>query len=935
MTMKKLSTIITALLLALFVLPCSVLADGSGYEELLAARDAAAQNVADTESAFISLQEEEKAAEATLSEKQKQYEDALAKEEAASTELDTELEKARKQASDAYQTAAEKEAAAKSEKNKADKALASAKAEIEKAGGENAAEALTAAKKELNVAKKAYKSDKAVVDEGVKGFYRENGNTIAVEVLEAEDFQQYFFTAEKTDMLNGVYGKEWNSTTLENVKESFKYIKRLNEIRAEHGWGPLLVADESMATAQVGVMHYNKTYFHSNGQMGPIQRGRENCCGTHPGEDPYVLWIDEELDPSSPYYGHGHWLLCVGESHAPHYEVTGYGYIKNMAPSNWEWLDYHTQHFWSLDWEWGFGGWDERCSTPITVEAYEKKFLKYYNKVYKALDTTKASYKAARQKVSDLETAYASIQPLIESLPSLEQAATSAQAAYEAATAAAREALSYKNTLDKATTDKVTENKNGTYDAVFAKYKTLKTVMQKCVDAKTKMTAAQAAVAAAQAKLQATIAKRTLYEQDLAMQQQALVNAENALDAVRIDIADLPVAKSALRSWITPEHVYDGMPYTPDMNFLLEDAAMAEVTVQTACEGGTNVGDASLVLSGTGRYKGEAKFAFRILPANMADVTIDGIPESKAYTPGGAYVDEVLTYKNMTLIEGTDYVASYDGNDRKGTATVTFQGIGNYTGLVQRTFTVEGTVIADENGKPVEGILVGIENPQMTYTGTRRTPKFRITHVGIPMEEGRDYDCWTTNAVNAGTATLVIRGRGMYSGTVRTTYKIVPASIGNGKAPNRGFKVTLGQERYSYRNAKVTPKFTVSYNGKKLKEGRDYTYWTANAKEVGTATLGIKGIGSFSGICRTTFQIVRRTAKYVKASLGTSYAYTGKEVRPAPKVWFTVGGVTTKLKSGRDYTVTYKGNVKRGTATATVHLRGNYKGTIPVRFKIR
>lgn len=65
--------------------------------------------------------------------------------------------------------------------------------------------------------------------------------------------------------------------------------------------------------------------------------------------------------------------------------------------------------------------------------------------------------------------------------------------------------------------------------------------------------------------------------------------------------------------------------------------------------------------------------------------------------------------------------------------------------------------------------------------------------------------------------------------------------------------------------------------------------------------------------------------------LKKQYEYTGKAIKPKPTVTF---GATT-LKRGTDYTLSYKNNVKRGTATVTIKGKGNYKGSKKVTFKIK
>ena len=57
----------------------------------------------------------------------------------------------------------------------------------------------------------------------------------------------------------------------------------------------------------------------------------------------------------------------------------------------------------------------------------------------------------------------------------------------------------------------------------------------------------------------------------------------------------------------------------------------------------------------------------------------------------------------------------------------------------------------------------------------------------------------------------------------------------------------------------------------------------------------------------------------------------GKAIKPNPKL--TYKGI--KLKKGTDYTLKYKDNKKRGTATITVKGKGNFKGSKTIMFNIK
>ena len=66
------------------------------------------------------------------------------------------------------------------------------------------------------------------------------------------------------------------------------------------------------------------------------------------------------------------------------------------------------------------------------------------------------------------------------------------------------------------------------------------------------------------------------------------------------------------------------------------------------------------------------------------------------------------------------------------------------------------------------------------------------------------------------------------------------------------------------------------------------------------------------------------------SNVSASYSYTGKEIKPVPKV--TLNGKT--LKANTDYTLKYENNIKEGTASIYITGKGTYSGTVLKTFKI-
>ena len=139
----------------------------------------------------------------------------------------------------------------------------------------------------------------------------------------------------------------------------------------------------------------------------------------------------------------------------------------------------------------------------------------------------------------------------------------------------------------------------------------------------------------------------------------------------------------------------------------------------------------------------------------------------------------------------------------------------------------------------------------------------------------------------------------------------------------------------TYTGKKQTPSIQVSYRGKKLKSGRDYTISYANNRNKGQAKVIIHGIGKYVGHRTVNFKIKPVSIQNVQLKY-SSKTYTGKKVTQTNStvVQATVKGKKNTLVKGRDYTITYANNRKVGTATLTVKGKGNFRGTIQKNFNI-
>lgn len=185
-------------------------------------------------------------------------------------------------------------------------------------------------------------------------------------------------------------------------------------------------------------------------------------------------------------------------------------------------------------------------------------------------------------------------------------------------------------------------------------------------------------------------------------------------------------------------------------------------------------GDSALIVTYIGdTYEGgPAGVSITVAPKKVSEDMI-GVIETQEYTGSAITPELVVKDGGVALISGTDFDSKYDNNTNAGenTATVTINGKGNYTGTASRTFTI--------NPKDIKGAAIKLQADSLEYTGLMQ--KVQITSVTlnqVPLT-ANDYDIVNNSneQISADASiTLTIAGKGNYTGTAYTIWKITKAS---------------------------------------------------------------------------------------------------------------------------------------------------------------
>ena len=365
--------------------------------------------------------------------------------------------------------------------------------------------------------------------------------------------------------------------------------------------------------------------------------------------------------------------------------------------------------------------------------------------------------------------------------------------------------------------------------------------------------------------------------------------------------------------------VYTGEENTPSVGTVKIGETVLTEGIDYTREDTDNVdaGTAKITLTGKGNYKDSVSVTYKILPADISEASVSAPDGNYTYT-GIAFTPALTVQQGgKTLTEGTDYTAAYSDNINAGTATVTVTGKGNYTGKAEGSFTIGAASLQ-------EAVLPDIAD--FTYTGTALTPTVGIVKVGgNVLTEGTDYTREDTDNVNVGTAKITLTGKGNYKDSVSLTYEILPADIA-------GASVSVPGGPYTYTGSALTPDIEVTFNGKTLVLGTDYTVVAyADNINAGIAAVTVAGTGNFTGQAQGSFKIDAISLSEAADKVIDSVTYTGLAYRPNIGT-VTLGG--TVLVEGDDYTREDAANVNAGTGKIILTGNGNYKDTKVFTYEI-
>ena len=399
---------------------------------------------------------------------------------------------------------------------------------------------------------------------------------------------------------------------------------------------------------------------------------------------------------------------------------------------------------------------------------------------------------------------------------------------------------------------------------------------------------------------------------------QSYTNAVNPKGSVGVEVKIIPVksitfadANVELKAKETVSLNPVIAPYYTTDTITWSSSNESVATVSDGVVTAKGYGDCTITATATSGVS--ASVSLSVVKTNIATLNFEKIADvvynGSAFTP-----DVVVKNQDYTLQKGTDYTVSYEDNVNVGTAKAIVTGKGDYEGTKEVSFVIAAKDFADAK---VTGIT------DKTYTGSKLTQDLVVKDGKTSLKEGRDYEVAYKNNVNAGTATVIVTGKGNYAGTQEFSFAIHAKDLKEANIADIA--------DYEYEGTEIRPEVVVKDGKTKLVKGTDYTVSYENNVNIGTATVVVTGKGNYAGTHKVTFKITERALREDMVGAIADQTFSGKKI--TPNVVVTDG--EKALTEGTDYTVTYKDNVNAGTGTAVVTGKGNYKGTQEVSFRIQ
>ncbi len=304
------------------------------------------------------------------------------------------------------------------------------------------------------------------------------------------------------------------------------------------------------------------------------------------------------------------------------------------------------------------------------------------------------------------------------------------------------------------------------------------------------------------------------------------------------------------------------------------------------------------------------------------------------------------------LPEGTELANAEIPKEYEGEFQLIVEGIGNYTGTIQKPIYVTDKAHLMKNatitiGRDLKNVVFAGEAVELTPSEKNSADTFTVKYGNTFLKPIRDYTVSYRNNDKAGKAELIITGNGEYVGIKTATFNVKGRTFSKKTVQVSGLEDRVYTGRTQTQNGVALTYGMKDEAPKTLQYGTDYTITYTKNRNKGKVTMTFKGMeqAGYSGSFKKTFMITAadiadtELVKRAESMDSMTFPYCKAGVKPVEEIVLTnkEGFV---LQNGKDYTLKYQNNKAVDSAstkkppTVTVQGRGNYAGRFDVAFQI-
>ena len=367
-----------------------------------------------------------------------------------------------------------------------------------------------------------------------------------------------------------------------------------------------------------------------------------------------------------------------------------------------------------------------------------------------------------------------------------------------------------------------------------------------------------------------------------------------------------------------------GTEITPEPTVVVNGRTLIKDTDYTVSyTDNTNIGTATVTVTGKNNYKGTGKATFEI--ADKEVLTISGLTNNEEFTYDGT---SKTPTGNLTVTDDKVNISElevlYEGTDNSYNSTTAPVNAGSYKvtyKIADSNLDYSGSVSYNFKINKAKLEKVTLRTDEIVYNGLGSFPAMDNYNDSLQELSG------TTAATDVGdyTTTVSLKDSANYewvdgtTGNLTLNWKIIQATITDAS-------VTLPQATYRVTGTEITPEPTVVVNGRTLIKDTDYTVSYTDNTNIGTATVTVTGKNNYKGTGKATFEIADKEVLTISGLTNNEeFTYDGTSKTPTGNLTVTDDKVNIS-----ELEVLYEGTDNSYNSTTAPVNAGSYKVTYKI-----